>query len=164
MLQAIELLKKKYKLDFLLQIVGSGDGQKKLEIEAIERGIINNIQFMGEVIGVELEKIYEQADLFVHTSITEGFATVFIEAMAKGLPIVATNIAGTRDVVKNKRNGLLVGFSAEEISQSIIQLVSDSTFYQTISKNNIEDVKKYNWDAIVENTLSVYTEIKNKSL
>jgi glycosyltransferase involved in cell wall biosynthesis len=163
MIKALADYKKNYPADFVLKIIGGGQGWEKLA-QAIDCcGLGGNIKLMGEITGSELEKFYEEADLFIHTSVTEGFASVFIEAMAKGLPIVATNIPGTADVVKDGRNGMLINFTADEFGRALNRLAQDTVFYQTISKNNLEDVKQYDWNVIVASTQEVYNEIKKNN-
>jgi glycosyltransferase involved in cell wall biosynthesis len=160
MMDSLSLYKKKYSADFVLKIVGGGENLEQLKKTAKGLGLESNVDFWGEITGQRLEEIYEQNDLFIHTSITEGFCTVFIEAMAKGLPIVATDIAGTRDVVMNGRNGLLVDFVPEEFCRALNRMITDSAFYETVSRNNLEDIKKYNWDSIVEITQKIYDSVK----
>ena len=149
-------LKKEFGLDFTLTIVGTGDSRAEMEAQVRALEIESAVEFRGEVRGEPLQKIYEESDLFVHTAFVESFGTVLIEAMAKGLPIVAANVIGVRDVIQHERNGLLCFLSIEDISRAVMRLVNDSKLYADLSANNLRDVEKYNWDAIVDQTLAVY--------
>src|SRR3990167_9325306 len=156
MLKVAAQLKKEFGLDFTLTIVGTGDSRAEMEAQVRALEIESAVGFRGEVRGEPLQKIYEESDLFVHTAFVESFGTVLIEAMAKGLPIVAANVIGVRDVIQHERNGLLCFLSIEDISRAVMRLVNDSKLYADLSANNLRDVEKYNWDAIVDQTLAVY--------
>lgn len=158
MLDVVECLKKTHSLDFRLKIVGGGPGSAALEAEAHKRGLSANIEFLGEKTGKALEELYEQADLLLHTSFMETFGTVFIEAMTKGLPIIAPNILGARNVVKDGENGLLADFSAEEMSKTVLRLTDDPVLYRKISQNNLDAAKRYGWKEIVDQTVELYLD------
>jgi phosphatidylinositol alpha-mannosyltransferase len=155
MLDAVTSLKER-DVEFQLTIVGSGMGFDELKAEVRKRGLESRVLFAGEVIGKSLEDMYAASDLFLHTSLFETFGTVFIEAMSKGLPIVATNVPGTRNVVKHGRNGLLAPFSAEEMSEAIARLSGDTQLYHEISRRNLEDVREYDWEHVVNKTIALY--------
>ncbi len=161
MLQVMSEFKKIYGPDFKLKIVGTGDGLYNLKNEAEKLNLKNNILFLDEKIGSELEDIYSKSDIFLHTSTKEGFGTVFIEAMTKGLPVVASNIPGSRNVIMNGRNGLLSDFSSEDMAKKLELLCRDQSLYQKISENNISDVKKYNWDNVATDTINTYLHARN---
>ena len=156
MLKVMKLLKDKYQLDFKLKIVGPGEGIKALEDEVKNIGIKDNVLFTGEMGRDKLEEIYEESDILIHTSLIEGFSTVLIEAMAKGLPIIASNVIGTRSVIKDKYNGFLVDLNVEKMSRTVMKIVNDKKLYANISKNNLDDIQKYKWKKITEQTLNVY--------
>lgn len=159
MLKVAAHLKKEYGLDFTLTIVGGGTSRAEMEAEVRALGIEQTVRFVGESRGEALQKIYEESDLLIHTALVEGFGTVFVEAMAKGLPIVASNVLGIRDVVIHERNGLLCELSAEKMSKAVMCLVHDSKLYSDISATNLRDVDRYNWGAIVDKTVAVYDSI-----
>jgi len=141
---------------FELSIVGEGEERPRLE-ELIARRKLNEVvKLEGAAWGPELEKCYEQADLFVLTSTAETFGRVFVEAMAKGLPIVATDIPGTRNVVVQGRNGHLAAETPEAIAGALRNLIGDNQAYAEISNNNLQDVERYDWGAILEAILGLY--------
>ena len=158
LIRVAEHLKKTHGLDFVLDIVGTGAGQAELEAEIRRLGLDHTVRFVGQKLGKDLEKMYEETDILVHTSLFEGFSTVFLEAMAKGVPIVATDVVGTRSVVRHGHNGLLAQLSADSVSDAVMQLARDRELYERISAENIEDVKRYKWETILEQTVETYRD------
>jgi glycosyltransferase involved in cell wall biosynthesis len=95
-------------LDYQLEIIGDGDKRPELTIEAARLGLAPRIEFAGWCDRAHIGARYRAADLFVFPSRDEGMPNVVLEAMASGLPIVATAIAGNEELVRNGENGHLV--------------------------------------------------------
>ena len=93
--------------------------------------------------------------VFVNPALTEPFGLTLIEAAASGLPFVATEDGGPRDIVANCHNGLLVDpFDAVAIAQALITALADRKQWSKWSKNGIAGVKRhYSWDAHVHKYL-----------
>ncbi len=89
-----------------LLIVGEGPEQPRLQRLVGESGMTDHIHFAGR--RSDVPRLLRTADLFVFPSRTEGLPNSLLEAMATGLPIVATNVPGNRDVLADGRTGLLV--------------------------------------------------------
>ena len=83
--------------DFRLQILGSGPEEVKLKRLASELNITNRVEFLGNVSQENLPKYLAIADIFVRPSRSEGLGTAFLEAMAAGLPVIATRVGGIPD-------------------------------------------------------------------
>ena len=93
----------------------------------------------------------QNADVLVLPSEAEGFGLVLIEAMAAGVPIVATDVAGIRDVVRNGETGLLVrAGEAAELAEAIGKICSDSSLRERLVENAHSVVRAtYQWDRII---------------
>jgi glycosyltransferase involved in cell wall biosynthesis len=89
------------------QLIFVGDGEKRAMLEAKTRqaGFGESIVFTGQVHNVE--EYLNAADIFVLPSTTEGMSIALLEAMAVGLPVVASRVSGTVDVIRHGKNGLL---------------------------------------------------------
>lgn len=158
MFRCLALLKAKG-VHFRLSIVSKGRMQDELEKYAVTLGITENIIWLGRVYGEELENVYAQADIFLHTALFEGFATVLIEAMAKGLPICATRVLGVKDVVKHDYNGLLSAFNEEEFVANLQKVIQDKDLYRAFSQNNLISVGQYKWTNIIDATTAIYSSL-----
>lgn len=95
-------------LNYRLEIIGDGDQRPALAAEAARLGLAERIAFSGWCDRTAIAERYRQADLFVFPSRDEGMPNVVLEAMASGLPIVATAIAGSEELVREGENGHLV--------------------------------------------------------
>ena len=92
--------------DFRLQIAGAGPALTDLRQLAEELHLTDHVQFLGVV--RDVPAILEQARVYVLSSSSEGISLTLLEAMARGLPVVATRVGGTPEVVADGVNGLLV--------------------------------------------------------
>jgi glycosyltransferase involved in cell wall biosynthesis len=95
-------------LNYELEIIGDGDERPSLTLEAARLGLTTKITFAGWCDRTLIAERYRQADLFVFPSRDEGMPNGVLEAMASGLPIVATTIAGSEELVREGENGHLV--------------------------------------------------------
>jgi glycosyltransferase involved in cell wall biosynthesis len=100
-------------------LVGDGPERGKLEHLVKELNLQQNVKFLG--LRRDVPRLLKAADLFLLTSISEGIPLTLIEAMAAGLPIVATNVGGVGEVVENGVTGVLVRVGdSEAIAQQIL--------------------------------------------
>jgi teichuronic acid biosynthesis glycosyltransferase TuaC len=106
-----------------LVIAGSGPMRDELESVAREKGVSARVRFLGEVAHDDLSEAYRAADIFVLASSREGWANVLLEAMASGTPVVATNVNGTPEVIRDPKLGILVEErSAAALARAIQEL------------------------------------------
>lgn len=114
-----------------------------------------NLNYTGRLNKEELKKIYLESHILVFPTISEGFGQVQLEAMAYGLPVIATKNCGR--IVKNRKNGIIVNDSnALEIAEAILEITEDRVKYsqmsycalQTISKYDFLEIEKKFWEII----------------
>jgi glycosyltransferase involved in cell wall biosynthesis len=108
-----------------------------------------NVIFAGET--NDIAQYYATADLILLTSETEGFPMVLTEAMCHGLPAVCGDIPGLEDVVVDDYNGYLVPQNkADAASKRIINILTDKTLRDRLSKNALTHVKQYDAGVIAD--------------
>ena len=147
-----------------LHIVGEGEDKNKIILLIKTLKLDNKVVLHGSLIGNKLHKIYSNSDIFILSSISESFGIVLIEAMASGLPIVASKIPAVRNVVENNKTGLLVKLTPEDFSKAIEKLLMNSKLREKLIENGLEEVKKYNWNKIIEKFEDVYQSVKEAKL
>jgi len=151
-------------IEAVLVIVGDGPLRNGLQKQAelLERG---KIRFLGGKTHDELRIVYASADLFVAPSITatdgdqEGLPTTIMEAMASGLPVVASRSGGIAQMVKDGVNGLLCEEKCVwQLVDNICSLLNDENLYQKIVKGAADTIKEYDYDNIAQK----YSEIMKR--
>ncbi len=142
---------------FKLLIVGDGQEKYKKIILKKAEGM-ENIIFTGPLYGEDLKDIYAASDMFVIPSLYEGFPTVLLEAMASGLPIIASDIPSIRPIVKSDFGVLIAPKDSEKLAETIMKF-GDKKTLQEMGKKAIEEAKRYDWDVITKKMVDVYKEL-----
>jgi glycosyltransferase involved in cell wall biosynthesis len=108
-------------------VAGEGPLADRLEHELRRRGLASSVELLGYVPnGPALWSLYRSSHAFVHVSLTEGLPQVLFEALAAGLPVVATSVGGVADALGNGRRGLLVPpADAEAAAAALDRLASE---------------------------------------
>lgn len=139
LVNSLSLLKKKTNRIFRCHIVGKTiEEYYKLQIERqiVDSDLNENVIFHGRLSNEELDKLYNDSDIFVFPSMLEGYGMVLLEAMSYSLPIVAFNNSAMPYTVKTDINGLLVkNKDIEEFCDAIIKLMDNSTYYSRLVCN-----------------------------
>lgn len=108
----------------LLLIVGDGPMRSKLESRAGHLGLYPSVRFAGHQ--ADVSKFYSVADLFVLPSKTEGMSNSLLEAMAAGLPAIASNVGGNKEAIKDQESGFLVDLQDTQAwTHVLLALLSD---------------------------------------
>ena len=87
-----------------------GDWSEKLKSQVYDFQLQNNVHFLGAMLPAELKKVLSAADIFVLSTRNEGWANVILEAMACGLPVIATDVGGNSEVISNQDIGKVIPF------------------------------------------------------
>ena len=156
LIQAMDIIRRR-EADARLLLVGDGDQRDCLRSLVKQLNLGKHVTFVGWVSNEKVPKYMAASDVFVLPSLSEGFALVILEAMASGLPIVATRVGGLPDIVKERRNGFLVEpRSPMEIAEKILLLSADGELRRRFSRNNKRKVKAYSWPAVVTRIEEIY--------
>jgi glycosyltransferase involved in cell wall biosynthesis len=149
------------------ELLVAGDGVMKEYLEALvnKLGINRYVKFVGFVEDNIKPMYYKAADVFClpSTMTTESFGIVNLEAMACGVPIVASKIGGIPDVVKDRENGLLVPpKDTSTLASMIIYLLENEGLRKKMGGNARKKVENYSWEKIAEMTEKVYEQVVSK--
>jgi glycosyltransferase involved in cell wall biosynthesis len=144
--------------DLRLVLIGDGPDKVILQNLAIELGIADRVTFTGKLPFPEVPSYLKAADLFGFASITETQGLVTMEAMAAGLPVVAVNASGTRDIVNNGEQGFLVPNDADALAHSINRLLESPEIMQKFHVRAIEKAQTFEVGNCARQLVNVYEQ------
>lgn len=148
--------------DAKLLIVGDGPMRKDLEKQARRLGLDGRVHFCGQVDYDEVPHYLAAGDAFAFASMSETQGLVMIEAMAAGLPVVAVDAPGNRDVVVHKENGLLTAADEDAFSEGLQQIMLDADLRHRLVQGAKRTAATYEASAVVQRLLGVYEEARQK--
>ena len=134
-------------------IVGDGTLRAQLESLSGELGLQGHLFFAGHLSESELHNLYELSNLFAHASLFEGSSLVTLEAMAHGLPVVASVVGGIPDKVTNGVNGFLVEpGDGSALAEKISWLATHHEERTEMGKRSSLAVQRFDWREIAHDT------------
>jgi sugar transferase (PEP-CTERM/EpsH1 system associated) len=147
--------------DYRLIIVGDGPLRIQLQELISELHLEKWVWMTGD--RSDIPDILNIFDLYVLTSLGEGISNTILEAMATGLPIIATDVGGNPELVEEGVNGRLIPREDPgALANCIQELNGDQERLRNMGKSSLDKVKeRFNWDKAVERYLSVYDELIN---
>lgn len=150
--------------DFLrnnVELIVGGDGplRRKYEFMAWTSGI--KFRFLGRIVRTEIPAFYKSIDIFVAPSRGgESFGIILLEAMASGVPVIASDIPGYREVIKDGFNGVLFeNENSEYLSRRLINIIKDDAIRNRIVENGLNFARKHDWNIIATRVEEVYLEV-----
>jgi glycosyltransferase involved in cell wall biosynthesis len=139
-------------------VLGGGPGWQYQDILNLTLSLGSRIQSTGYLPQGDLIPLYAGASLFVYPSLYEGFGMPLLEAMASGVPIVASRTSSIPEVVGDA--GVLVDpLSISDISEAILKLLNNSSLRSSFREKGIQRAKQFTWERAAQETLRVYQEI-----
>lgn len=131
-----------------LWVIGAGEISyvNKIKNLSIALGLQEAVTFFGKVTDQRKYELLAKAHILLVTSIQEGWGLIVPEAGIVGTPAVAYRVKGLRDVIQDKKTGLLVDATPLALAQASITLIRDKKQYDSLSAAVKERSKGYNWD------------------
>jgi len=166
LIRAMKEIVDKYPAAVLILLGGREDDEEygHIRSEIKKLGLDNNVQIKA-VPHKEMEKFYRNCSVYVQPSFAEGLPKTVLEAMACEKPIIATNIDGHRDAVRNNENGFLIEpGNSDALAEKIIYLLKNKGEAKLFGKKGLETVKKeFTWDQAAKKYERLYNELIKKS-
>ena len=155
---AEKIVKQQPQTKFL--IVGDGPLKNQLQAAIAALNLSGNFKFIGNLKDKQLADVYNCADVFALPSIQEGQGIVLLEAEASAVPVVAFEVGGIGEAVRNGETGFLVKLgNTEEFADAIIRLLSDRALHDKMGLDGRRFVmENYTWDICAQRMLKVYHE------
>lgn len=156
LIEAAALLATKYP-KLRIDILGDGDEKQSLEQLSGERHLENIVRFLGRIPREETFQYYQRANLFVLPSANEGMSNAMLEALASGLPILATDTGGTKELVEEGLNGhLLKMHDAKDIAKRIEWHLTHPEETKRMGAESRRRALQLGWDGVAKEYRKVY--------
>lgn len=140
-----------------LRIVGEGPLKDDLKRKVENLGLQSSVTLTGYQI--RPEETLRQASVYVHSARQEGFGLTLVEAMASGLPVVALDGGGNRDIIDNGINGYLMDEADPKLfAQKVRELIDIPANYQNMQKGALQTAQKFGMEEYVDKLLTIYEE------
>lgn len=141
-----------------LNIVGDGELRETLIQLVSDLKIANYVEFYGS--RNDIPNLLAKSDIYVMSSEWEGLSISLIEAVASGIPIVATDAGSNYEIIENEINGLLVPIKQPVLlANAIYRLLEDPRLRTVLSNNCSSKINKFEIDSVSKSHLSMYQEV-----
>jgi len=141
-------------------LVGDGPDREKIARWIAAYGLSQSVELAGYVFHDRLPAYYQQADLFVMPSLNEAQGLVALEAMACGLPVVASQVGGIPEMIQDGHNGLLVPpKDSDALAGAIIRVLDDRTLRGSLSQNALQAARKFSWEKNINKFVALFSDV-----
>lgn len=138
-------------------ICGQGPLEQQYKKYIEENNLKNRIKMLG--FRKDIPSILQISDVYIMPSFREGLSKAMMEAMCYGLPVIASNIRGSTDLLGNNEGGLLCNpNNTKEFSDAILKLYNDKQLTKEISKRNLEYIKNFDINVVLKQLEKIYEE------
>lgn len=142
-----------------LVLVGKEDYFYARLKKMVEEEKMEQVSFPGFIPDAELEKVYEQGELYVFPSLYEGFGLPPLEAMNQGLPVVSSQSACLPEILGDSAH-FMEAENETKMSQEILAVLNDEKRQEILRAKGYGQLKKYAWEKMAQETLQVYQNKK----
>ncbi len=148
--------------DARLIIVGAGSLLANLRALAADLRIAGCVEFVGSIPHDELGVFLASATVFARPSLSEGLGSVFLEAMAAHVPVVASAVGGIPDIVRDGHTGTLCNpHDPTDIARAVTTLLIDPELRARFARDAYQFVQEYDWSNIAGKMAAVYQEVQS---
>ncbi len=157
LINSLKYLPENYKLI----ICGIGPLEEKLKSRVEMQGFASRVIFTSFVDYKELYKYLNIADVFCRPSLSEGLGNVFLESMVAKVPVIATEVGGIPDFLKNRETGLFCKVNnPQDIAEKVKLLIEDQELKNKIIQNGYQMViNNYSWEFIAEKMNNIFNKL-----
>ena len=143
--------------NLILKIMGEGNEEKNLKNFVKELQIENRVEFLGRISSEKTTAFYQEASIFVLPSLNEGMSNAMLEALACGLPILATDTGGTKELLKERENGFVIKMKdSDSIAEKIRLLIDDQDLLMDMGRKSREIAEKMSWKNVARQYIELY--------
>ncbi|MEM9482188.1 MAG: glycosyltransferase family 4 protein [Cyanobacteria bacterium P01_F01_bin.116] len=159
------------KLPVELRVVGKGHLEDEVKAQCRAMGLKDSVKFLGFVTKEELAEEYASCDVFVLPAIvdskgdTEGLGIVMIEALAHRKPVIASNVGGISDVIRDGETGILIPEKdPKALATAVLATLNDPERAHALAQAGFIDIQtRFSWDEILPQWQSVFDKALSQS-
>jgi glycosyltransferase involved in cell wall biosynthesis len=148
------------KVDAQLVLVGPGTNKFLLKMLVKKLGLEKHVIFTGFIEDEDLPNIYKVGDVFANAGIAELQCIAAMEALASGLPLVASDYKALPELVESGKNGYLFHDDYRDLAVHLTKILSDDKLRASMSKKSLEIISKHSF----EKTIETYTALYKKTI
>lgn len=142
--------------DLRVLIIGEGDDRQRLQSMVRDLGLEDAVEFTGFVTERRKVELLQQMWFKVTTSSKEGWGLTVLEANACGTPVVASDVQGLRDAVKDDETGLLYRYGdVNDLVAKILRLLTDEQLRERLTKAAVQWARQFDWDIAARQTIEL---------
>ncbi|MBA3723314.1 MAG: glycosyltransferase family 4 protein [Candidatus Levybacteria bacterium] len=147
-IEAFGLVHKKIS-NSVLWLVGSGEKtfMREVNLRIKTLGLENAVKVWGFVSEKEKFTLLSKAHILISASVQEGWGLTIPEAGLMSTPSVVYNIAGFRDIIVQRKTGVLVDTNPKDLAKEVVQLLENKTTYEIMQNKSLKHAQGYSWDA-----------------
>jgi glycosyltransferase XagB len=139
-----------------LIIAGFGEARKNLEELTLKLGLNEKVEFLGKVTEEDKVNLMAQSWVFAYPSSMEGWGISIIEASASGTAIVASDVPGLRDSVKNPHTGYLIELNNhDKFAESILNIIKDNDLRKNLELEGVKWAKNFSWNSSADKFMKI---------
>jgi glycosyltransferase involved in cell wall biosynthesis len=128
--------------DAMLLLAGQGESETAYRAMAARLGVADRVSFLGNIPHDDLPALFAAADVMALVSASEGLANAWVESLACGTPIVASDVGGIRELVKSPDAGRIVARDPQTIAAAIKDILANPPSREAVAAN----VSAFSWD------------------
>ncbi|MFM7718815.1 MAG: glycosyltransferase family 4 protein [Actinomycetota bacterium] len=154
-LDALEMLVRAFPS---VRLVVAGDGEDRDLVEELPEELARHVELLGTVPNARVPEVLLGADVFVAPATgQESFGIVLVEAMAAGVPVVASDIPGYREVLRHDLDGLLVApDDPEALARAVARVLADRDLATRLASAGPERAATFSWEAVLPRIVGIY--------
>ena len=161
LIEAVSLCRKKG-FDIRLRLIGDGKYQNAFKSKAEELGVSEFVDFIGRVPpGQPVREFLDSSNLFVLSSLTEGLPRALIEAMARALPCIGSNVGGIKELLSE--DDMVSPGDAEQLANKIMAVITNPVLMQEMATRNLEKSKEYRSSELRKRRIEFYKKVAGTS-
>lgn len=143
-----------------IKIMGEGNAENDLKKQVLKLHLEKHVEFLGRIPREKTAPYYQEASLFVLPSLNEGMSNAMLEALATGLPLLATDTGGTRELLTDGINGFIIKTKdATDIAEKIEKIINDKDLRESMSHASRQLAETMSWAKVANQYFELYKKL-----